>query len=252
MSNNSGPKNSKIVSLFITFTILFIVVFSLGVIIGKGLGGSDTTTIDRSYEEEVYSEKSSEPKMASEGSVAQDSDLTETESNNLILDEESQADSDEESEKSATDPDDEVSGTADRADINAPSQEPKSSESTKESDSKEETEEMESQEVSLEESPLENKEIAPAKSALPKIDPSGRYTVQIGAFQDQSQANKILNSMKSKGYPAFIKQKESPDNKNFYRVRVGTFSTKGEAAEYGNQIKEKESGIKSVYITVNN
>jgi cell division septation protein DedD len=58
--------------------------------------------------------------------------------------------------------------------------------------------------------------------------------------------------MKSKGYPAFIKQKESPDNKNWYRVRVGTFSSRGEAAEYGNLIKEKESGIKSVFITVNN
>jgi len=252
MSNNSGPKNSKIVSLFITFAILFIVVFSLGVIIGKGLGGSDTTTINRSYEEEVYSEESSEPKMASEGSVAQDSDLTETESNDLILDEESQADSDEESEKSATDPDDEVSETAYRADINAPSQEPKSGELTKESDFKEETEEKEFQEVSLEESPLENQGRASTIEALPKIDPSGRYTVQIGAFQDQSEATKVLNSMKSKGYPAFMKQKKSPDNKNWYRVRVGTFSTKGEAAEYGSQIKEKESGIKSVYITVNN
>jgi len=254
MSNNSGPKNSKIVYLFITFAILFIVVFSLGVIIGKGLGGSDTPTIDRSYEEEVFSEKSSESEMASEGSVVQDSDPAEIESDALIMDEETETITDDVDEQSTPDKT-EVTETDNNTSRDTLSEKPKSRELTKEADSdskEEETEEKESQEVSLEESPLENKEIPASKNALPKIDPSGRYTVQIGAFQDQSQANKILNSMKSKGYPAFIKQKESPDNKNLYRVRVGTFSTRGEAAEYGNQIKEKESGIKSVFITVNN
>ncbi|MCH7949552.1 MAG: SPOR domain-containing protein [Candidatus Dadabacteria bacterium] len=205
MSNNSGPNNSKIISLFITFAVLFIVVFSLGVIIGKGLGGSDTQTIERSYDEDVSSEKFSEPKLVGEGSIVQDSNLTEIESKEL----------------------------------------PKESDS----ESKEETESLE---VSIEKSPLENQGSTPAKSAMPKIDSSGRYTVQIGAFQDQSQANRLLNSMKSKGYPVFIKQMESPDNKRWYRVRVGTFSTRDDAISYGDKIKEKEARIKSVFITVNN
>ncbi|MCH8013604.1 MAG: SPOR domain-containing protein [Candidatus Dadabacteria bacterium] len=205
MSNNSGTNNSKIISLFITFAVLFIVVFSLGVIIGKGLGGSDTQTIERSYDEDVSSEKFSEPELVGEGSIVQDSNLTEIESNEL----------------------------------------PKESDS----ESKEETESLE---VSIEKSPLENQGSTPAKSAMPKIDSSGRYTVQIGAFQDQSQANRLLNSMKSKGYPVFIKQMESPDNKRWYRVRVGTFSTRDDAISYGDKIKEKEARIKSVFITVNN
>ena len=205
MSNNSGTNNSKIISLFITFAVLFIVVFSLGVIIGKGLGGSDTQTIERSYDEDVSSEKFSEPELVGEGSIVQDSNLTEIESKEL----------------------------------------PKESDS----ESKEETEPLE---VSIEKSPLENQGSTPAKSAMPKIDSSGRYTVQIGAFQDQSQANRLLNSMKSKGYPAFIKQMESPDNKRWYRVRVGTFSTRDDAISYGDKIKEKEARIKSVFITVNN
>ncbi|TDJ03080.1 MAG: SPOR domain-containing protein [Candidatus Dadabacteria bacterium] len=205
MSNNSGTNNSKIISLFITFAVLFIVVFSLGVIIGKGLGGSDTQTIERSYDEDVSSEKFSEPELVGEGSIVQDSNLTEIESKEL----------------------------------------PKESDS----ESKEETEPLE---VSIEKSPLENQGSTPAKSAMPKIDSSGRYTVQIGAFQDQSQANRLLNSMKSKGYPVFIKQMESPDNKRWYRVRVGTFSTRDDAISYGDKIKEKEARIKSVFITVNN
>jgi len=250
MSNNSGTNNSKIISLFITFAVLFIVVFSLGVIIGKGLGGSDTQTIERSYDEDVSSEKFSEPELVGEGSIVQDSNLTEIESKELVVDEETEIDTDDAPKQSTADQA-EVVKTDDNADTKTPSEKPQSNELSKESDSQS-NEETEPLKVSIEKSPLENQSSTPAKSAMPKIDPSGRYTVQIGAFQDQSQANRLLNSMKSKGYPVFIKQMESPDNKRWYRVRVGTFSTRDDALSYGDKIKEKESRIKSVFITVNN
>jgi len=250
MSNNSGTYNSKIISLFITFAVLFIVVFSLGVIIGKGLGGSDTQTIERSYDEDVSSEKFSEPELVGEGSIVQDSNLTEIESKELVVDEETEIDTDDAPKQSTADQA-EVVKTDDNADTKTPSEKPQSNELSKESDSQS-NEETEPLKVSIEKSPLENQSSTPAKSAMPKIDPSGRYTVQIGAFQDQSQANRLLNSMKSKGYPVFIKQMESPDNKRWYRVRVGTFSTRDDAISYGDKIKEKEARIKSVFITANN
>ncbi|MCZ6685167.1 MAG: SPOR domain-containing protein [Candidatus Dadabacteria bacterium] len=250
MSNNSGTNNSKIISLFITFAVLFIVVFSLGVIIGKGLGGSDTQTIERSYDEDVSSEKFSEPELVGEGSIVQDSNLTEIESKELVVDEETEIDTDDAPKQSTADQA-EVVKTDDNADTKTPSEKPQSNELSKESDSQS-NEETEPLKVSIEKSPLENQSSTPAKSAMPKIDPSGRYTVQIGAFQDQSQANRLLNSMKSKGYPVFIKQMESPDNKRWYRVRVGTFSTRDDAISYGDKIKEKEARIKSVFITANN
>jgi len=254
MSNNPGPNNTKIVSLFITFVILFIVVFSLGVIIGKGLGGSDTLTIESSYDEEVPSEEYSESEMASEGSIVQDSDLTEIESDDLTLNEETEAGIGEGSEKSTADLDDEVSETDDNVETNTSTEKPQSNDLPEESDSKSkgETQEKESLEVSIEKSPLEDQDSPTAKGTMPKIDPSGQYTVQIGAFRDQSEANKLLNSMKSKGYPVFIKQMDSPDNKHWYRIRVGTFSTRSDAIDYGDRLKEKEPGIKSVFITVNN
>ncbi len=250
MSNNSGTNNSKIISLFITFAVLFIVVFSLGVIIGKGLGGSDTQTIERSYDEDVSSEKFSEPELVGEGSIVQDSNLTEIESKELVVDEETEIDTDDAPKQSTADQA-EVVKTDDNADTKTPSEKPQSNELSKESDSQS-NEETEPLKVSIEKSPLENQSSTPAKSAMPKIDPSGRYTVQIGAFQDQSQANRLLSSMKSKGYPVFIKQMESPDNKRWYRVRVGTFSTRDDAISYGDKIKEKEARIKSVFITANN
>jgi len=224
MTRNSGPKKSKIVSLFITFLILFIVVFSLGVIIGKGLGGSDTPTIERSYDEEVYLEQPSESEITDEETLAQDSDIFEGESDEL-MDEETETLPDDPDEQSTTET--EIAQAEDSADINAPSDEPQLNELAKESDSK--SKEPPPLEVSIEKSPLEDQDNPTAKSAMPKIDPGGRYTVQIGAFKDQSQANKLLNSLKSKGYPVFIKQAGSPDNKPWYRVRVGTFSNRADA-----------------------
>ena len=82
-NNNSGPKNSKIIPLFITFVILFVVVFGLGVIIGKGLGGSDANTVVRSYDEEAPVVEYGAPDMDTE-----ESEVSEFESEEVILDDE--------------------------------------------------------------------------------------------------------------------------------------------------------------------
>lgn len=90
------------------------------------------------------------------------------------------------------------------------------------------------------------------KPPLPRIDPDGVYTVQIGSFQDQKQANSLASALQSKGYPVFIKSMKSPDNKNWYRVRVGTFGDIEAAKAYGDSLKQSEPSVKLVFITVNN
>ncbi|MGB3728367.1 MAG: hypothetical protein WBA70_03850, partial [Thermodesulfobacteriota bacterium] len=87
MSNNSGPKNSKIVPLFITFAILFVVVFGLGVIIGKGLGGPDTNTIERSYDIETPEVEYGTP----DDITIEESDTADIESEVVVLDEDDPA-----------------------------------------------------------------------------------------------------------------------------------------------------------------
>ena len=96
------------------------------------------------------------------------------------------------------------------------------------------------------------KETETAKSTLPQVDPDGVYTVQIGSFQDQKQANSLASALQSKGYPVFIKSMKSPDNKNWYRVRVGTFGNIEAAKAYGESLKNSEPSVKLVFITVNN
>lgn len=242
-NNNSGPKNSKIISLFITFAILFVVVFGLGVIIGKGLGGPDTNTVQKSYDIEAPEvEYGASDEIASEKIAP-----LEMESKEVVLDEDVL-------DEATADTNSTESHSKDTPQIEAPLQtpQPEKKADKSEADSKEMVKEKESPKVVVEKTPPTKQDTPPDKSTMPKIDPSGRYTVQIGAFQYQTEANKLMNSLKSNGYPAFIKQVETPDNKTWYRVRVGTFSTKSEALNYGDKLKQRASGVKYVFITVNN
>lgn len=247
-NNNSGPKNSKIIPLFITFAILFVVVFGLGVIIGKGLGGSDSNTVVTSYDEDAPVVEYGVPDMDTE-----ESEVSEFESEEVILDDEPvvEKDSQEVSEVDNTE-----SQKEEITEAVTPTKAPEEVKATEKPELKPEPkeviEEKETVEIVLERPKPVEKKSPKDSGAMPKIDPNGRYTVQIGAFQNQTEANKLVSSLKSNGYPAFIKQVQTPDKKNWYRVRVGTFSTRSDAVSYGDKLKQSETKVKSVFITVNN
>ena len=247
-NNNSGPKNSKIIPLFITFTILFVVVFGLGVIIGKGLGGSDSNTVVRSSDEGAPVVEYGVPDIDTE-----ESEVSEFESEEVVLDDDKPV-VEKDSPKVSEGADNTESQKKETIEVATPTKAPEEAKAPEKSEpeQKEVIEEKETAEIVIEKpTPLEKK--SPKDSgAMPKIDPNGRYTVQIGAFQNQTEANKLVSSLKSNGYPAFIKQVQTPDKKNWYRVRVGTFSTRSNAVSYGDKLKQSETKVKSVFITVNN
>lgn len=245
MSNRRNPKNSKIISLFVTFAVLFIIVFALGVIIGKGLGSSESNTVDRDYDIEAPEIEYGGPDMEPE-----ESEVSEFDSEEIILDDEPAADQDAQEESDSTD----KTGSQEEKSAEAATPE-KAPEEVKAPEKatpqpKQVIEEKETADTIVEKPAPP--EIKSGSGAMPKIDPDGRYTVQIGAFQNQTEANKLVNSLKSNGYPAFIKQVQTPDNKNWYRVRVGTFSNRSDAVSYGDKLKQRASGVKSVFITINN
>ncbi len=101
----------------------------------------------------------------------------------------------------------------------------------------------------IEAASIDNQAIQPIK--LPPTDNSGRYTVQIGAFQDQNEANKYAKTIRLKGYPVFIKTMKGSAGKNWYRVRVGTFDDIDKAREYGEGLKTLEPEVTLVFITIN-
>lgn len=232
MSNyNRSPKKSKIVPLFITFAILFIVVFALGVIIGKGLG---TDTPEKTYDVETSGIEYGAPQM--------DEEAEDAKSEVIVLEDEVDLEEDTDTEKTKESASPSESATA------SESAEPEISQS----ETKEVAEEEQVVEVVVEKTAPPVTQSPKQSAAMPKIDPNGRYTVQIGAFQNQVEANKLVSSLKSSGYPAFVKQVETPDKKTWYRVRVGTFSTRAEAVSYGDKLKQSETKVKSVFVTTNN
>lgn len=87
--------------------------------------------------------------------------------------------------------------------------------------------------------------------SLPKIEPGGKYTVQVGSFADEKIAGKRTDFFKSKGYPAFVKKVDIPDKGTRYRVRIGEFRTKNSAKIYADSLVKLEPGIEVAFVTLN-
>lgn len=84
-----------------------------------------------------------------------------------------------------------------------------------------------------EESPAQAREVAPSK-------PKGKFAVQVGSYQSESEANSTLGRWKKKGYSAFVAVGQVPDKGKWYRVRIGGFESRDEAQKFLQKLKEKE------------
>ena len=287
----NNPSNRQIVYLFLGFVILFIFTFSLGVIVGKGLGGSGT---------EITSEEVP-PKIS--GKDVQESEETTQIITGKELPSESPAAPIQEKmieveeevniqippsgpfEKQIETKTDKPTSSELLSKKPLPTVEPIEKKSQLETNKVEPIKkdiaalptipptpvapvvkkpELETKEIEAEITPtppplekqtkLETKKVEPVKkdiAALPAIQPAGRYTIQVGAFQKEEEARQIVNNLKSKGYPAFIKATDIPGKGTLYRVRIGTFNTRVTAKLYATNLKNLEPSIKFVFVTVN-
>ncbi|MGB9600158.1 MAG: SPOR domain-containing protein [Myxococcota bacterium] len=66
-----------------------------------------------------------------------------------------------------------------------------------------------------------------------------KFTLQVGAFPDRSQALKIAAELEKKGYESWIQRAKSKD-KDIFRVRIGKFATKQDAEKFKQQFDKKE------------
>jgi len=74
----------------------------------------------------------------------------------------------------------------------------------------------------------------------PGVDPtSGFFTVQVGAFRDRANAERLHDRLSASYSPIFIQQYDSPDGV-FYRVRVGRISGEDAARQFGEQLRGRE------------
>lgn len=84
--------------------------------------------------------------------------------------------------------------------------------------------------------------VAPVRiEILSGPDPaSGFFSVQVGAFRDRANAERLRERLKADYSPIFIQQLDSPDG-SFYRVRVGRVSSEEAAHQLGDTLRQKES-----------
>jgi rare lipoprotein A len=74
----------------------------------------------------------------------------------------------------------------------------------------------------------------------PGVDPtSGFFTVQVGAFRDRANAERLRERLNASYSPIFIQEYDSPDG-IFYRVRVGKVSGEDAARQFGDQLRDRE------------
>jgi rare lipoprotein A len=75
---------------------------------------------------------------------------------------------------------------------------------------------------------------------LGNVDVSaGFFTVQVGAFRERANAERLRERLSASYAPIFIQQLEAGQN-SFYRVRVGKISGEEAAQQYADQLRSKE------------
>lgn len=228
MSETKSPTNRQIIFLFLGFLILFILVFALGVIVGKGLGDSEIQIAKKLPKNEVTSAldiKEDENEIST-------GDISQQELQDILN--ETKTDDPQKTEEPAIEESMKFDPTADEKKIamNAESEV--------------------SLKIEIPEILKEEKESLLSKNTpLPPVVADGQYTIQIGSFKNESDAKKLQNKLKTKGYPAFLKQVTIGED-TWFRLRIGTFETKDQAKIYGDILLKREPKlIKSVYAALN-
>ena len=75
---------------------------------------------------------------------------------------------------------------------------------------------------------------------LGNVDPTkGFFTVQVGAFRDRGNAERLRDRLNASYTPIYIQQYDAADG-TFYRVRVGKISGERAAQDFAEQLRAKE------------
>jgi cell division septation protein DedD len=72
-------------------------------------------------------------------------------------------------------------------------------------------------------------------------DKAKKYTVQVGAFRNTSDAGAFRAKLDKKGYKTFLIELKAKNIEPIYKVTVGTFSTRNEAELFAARMKKSEA-----------
>jgi cell division septation protein DedD len=82
-----------------------------------------------------------------------------------------------------------------------------------------------------------------AAQSVPKVpeatSSTGAFTLQLGASPNRDDAERQASRLREKGYAPYIVAAEVPGKGTWYRVRMGSFSTKDAATRYLQDFKRE-------------
>lgn len=83
--------------------------------------------------------------------------------------------------------------------------------------------------------------VAPVRvEVLGNVDvTAGFFTVQVGAFKDRGNAERLRDRLSASYAPIYIQQYDAPEG-TFYRVRVGKISGEDAAQQFSEQLRSRE------------
>lgn len=225
MTNKKQPGGFQTFMFFLGFIFLFCMVFALGVIVGKGLETEDLFHIGK---------KEKDDKLLASSSVT-------------IIEKTEEKKQPEPKIKKEVKP---AVKTVEKkpAPVKKKKEEIKPVKKTveKKTVEKKTAEPTVKKEVKKTEKPQNLKEekyvakLDYSKPNFPATDQGGKYTVQLGSFQNIDAAYALEKKLLNKGYPCFVIKAAIPKKGTWYRVRVGTFNTKEKADAYAEQLKNIE------------
>lgn len=80
---------------------------------------------------------------------------------------------------------------------------------------------------------------APEKAAAPKVSAGGAYVVQVSATRDQTEAKRLVDKLKGKGFAATSERADLGAKGVWYRVTTGPYSDQATAANAAGQLKQQ-------------
>jgi DedD protein len=83
----------------------------------------------------------------------------------------------------------------------------------------------------------------PAGTAVPGTGPArvGDWAVQVGVFRDREQAESVRRPLAGSGFDAYLIAVTAPDGQTQYKVRMGTFKSREDAARMAERVRQERS-----------
>ena len=78
--------------------------------------------------------------------------------------------------------------------------------------------------------------------------PKARYTLQVQAFRDRSEADAFAAGLRDRGHSPYVQESRLPGKGRWFRVRVGHFAGHHDAREFKKTFESSE-GIDDTFIT---